>query len=207
MKGDIDENYLSAQLRLEVKNAYKLTSVPSTFYKDVRNYLDDLKSKIEIETTKKNSRMAGKLIMDLENSEKVFRGIIERRIAKILMAKALEEKDLLEGLLTPEEQVFYEGLTESVKEFFNQLLQGGIIDTNESKSIKNEIKQDTQEEISNNNKETYEEMAIVYIKQNIENISVMGEKISLRKEDIVTLPSKYADIIDKQGLGKKIKSY
>lgn len=204
MKGDINEAYLSSLLRLEVKN-YDLTSIPSTFYKDVRNYLEDLKGKIDIETTKKNSRLAGKYIMDLENSEKNFRRIVERRISKILMAKSLEEKERVEGHLTPEEQIFYESLSETIKNFLEELLHGGIITNPEIPTIKNESKKETVTDELSTKENEGEEYALVYIKQDIQNISVMGEKINLRKEDILTLPIKYADIIDKQGLGKKLK--
>ncbi len=204
MKGDINEAYLSSLLRLEVKN-YDLTPIPSTFYKDVRNYLEDLKGKIDIETTKKNSRLAGKYIMDLENSEKNFRRIVERRISKILMAKSLEEKERVEGHLTPEEQIFYESLSETIKNFLEELLHGGIITNPEIPTIKNESKKETVTDEPSTKEDEGEEYALVYIKQDIQNISVMGEKINLRKEDILTLPVKYADIIDKQGLGKKLK--
>ncbi|MGC8546708.1 MAG: hypothetical protein ACP5MU_03495 [Thermoplasmata archaeon] len=204
MKGDINEAYLSSLLRLEVKN-YDLTPIPSTFYKDVRNYLEDLKGKIDIETTKKNSRLAGKYIMDLENSEKNFRRIVERRISKILMAKSLEEKERVEGHLTPEEQIFYESLSEIIKNFLEELLHGGIITNPEIPTIKNESKKETVTDEPSTKEDEGEEYALVYIKQDIQNISVMGEKINLRKEDILTLPVKYADIIDKQGLGKKLK--
>ncbi|MGC8655914.1 MAG: hypothetical protein ACP5E8_00600 [Thermoplasmata archaeon] len=204
MKGDINEAYLSSLLRLEVKN-YDLTPIPSTFYKDVRNYLEDLKGKIDIETTKKNSRLAGKYIMDLENSEKNFRRIVERRISKILMAKSLEEKERVEGHLTPEEQIFYESLSETIKNFLEELLHGGIITNPEIPAIKNESKKETVTDEPSTKKNEGEEYALVYIKQDIQNISIMGEKINLRKEDILTLPVKYADVIDKQGLGKKLK--
>jgi len=204
MKGDINEAYLSSILRLEVRN-YDLTAIPSTFYKDVRKYLDDLKAKIDIETTKKNSRLAGKYMVDLENSEKNFRRIIERRISKILMAKSLEERERVEGHLTPEEQIFYESLSESIKNFLDELLHGGIITNSEIPIIKNEAKKETNKDEPVTKENEDEEYAIVYIKQDIQNISVMGERINLRKEDILTLPVKYADIIDKQGLGKKLK--
>lgn len=207
MKGDINEPYLNSIVRLEVKN-YELTQIPSTFYKDVRNYLEDLKNRIDTETAKKNLRMVTKLTLELGNSEKYFKSIVERRISKILHARSVEERELVEGRLTPEEQIFYEGLNDTVRRFSEELLHGGIVTGPEvaiattagEKEMATERK-----EIETKTEESGKEYAIVYMKQDVENISIMGEKINLRKEDIITLPVKYADIIDKQGLGKKLR--
>lgn len=91
MKGEVNEGYLNALLRLEVKNDYSLEPVSVQFYKEARDYLERLKERIETETVKKNSRQIGKLTNELESSEKFLKKIIELRISKILKAKANNE--------------------------------------------------------------------------------------------------------------------
>ncbi len=197
MKGEVNEGYLNALLRLEVKNDYSLEPVSVQFYKEARDYLERLKERIETETVKKNSRQIGKLTNELESSEKFLKKIIELRISKILKAKANNEREELEGRLTPEEQIFFENIAKSVSEFSAQLEQGEvIIPSKESEETKEEAEEkDAQEEDEEKN-------VVVYILEEIKGISIMGKPVNLRKEDIVTLPMKYASIIVKQGMGK-----
>ncbi|MCL4449825.1 MAG: DNA replication complex GINS family protein [Candidatus Thermoplasmatota archaeon] len=197
MKGEVNEGYLNALLRLEVKNDYSLEPVSVQFYKEARDYLERLKERIETETVKKNSRQIGKLTNELESSEKFLKKIIELRISKILKAKANNEREELEGRLTPEEQIFFENIAKSVSEFSAQLEQGEvIIPSKESEETKEEAEEkDAQEEDEEKN-------VVIYILEDIKGISIMGKPVNLRKEDIVTLPMKYASIIVKQGMGK-----
>jgi DNA replication initiation complex subunit (GINS family) len=197
MKGEVNEGYLNALLRLEVKNDYSLEPVSVQFYKEARDYLERLKERIETETVKKNSRQIGKLTNELESSEKFLKKIIELRISKILKAKANNEREELEGRMTPEEQIFFENIAKSVSEFSAQLEQGEvIIPRKESEEAKEEAEEkDAQEEDEEKN-------VVVYILEEIKGISIMGKPVNLRKEDIVTLPMKYASIIVKQGMGK-----
>ena len=197
MKGEVNEGYLNALLRLEVKNDYSLEPVSVQFYKEARDYLERLKERIETETVKKNSRQIGKLTNELESSEKFLKKIIELRISKILKAKANNEREELEGRMTPEEQIFFENIAKSVSEFSAQLEQGEvIIPRKESEEAKEEAEEkDAQEEDEEKN-------VVIYILEDIKGISIMGKPVNLRKEDIVTLPMKYASIIVKQGMGK-----
>ena len=198
MKGEVNENYLNALLRLEVKNDYSLEQVPNQFYKEARNYLESLKERIETETVKKNSRQVGKLTNELEASEKCLRKIIELRISKILKAKANDEREELEGKMTSEEQIFFENIAKFVQEFSDQLEQGEVIIPSKVAA------EERAEEASNPQVQAEDENrnVVVYIMEEIRGISIMGKPVNLRKEDVVTLPMKYADIIVKQGLGK-----
>lgn len=198
MKGEVNESFLNSLLRLEVKNDYTLERVSFQFYKEARDYLESLKERIETETVKKNSRQIGKLMNELEESEKYLKRIIELRVSKILKAKANNEKEEIEGKMTPEEQIFFENVSKAVSEFSSQLEQGEvIIPSSESKQEVMEDGQDSgvQEAVEDKN-------VVVYILQEIKGISIMGKLVNLRKEDIVTLPTKYASVIVKQGLGK-----
>jgi DNA replication initiation complex subunit (GINS family) len=198
MKGEVNENYLNALLRLEVKNDYSLEPISNQFYKEARNYLDGLKERIETETVKKNSRQIGKLMNELEASEKYLKKIIELRVSKILKAKANDEREELEGKMTTEEQIFFENIVKSVQEFSAQLEQGEVIIPSKGGAEETEeVKVDTAGQLEDENKNV-----VVYILEEIKGISVMGKPINLQKEDIVTLPLKYANIIAKQGLGK-----
>ena len=198
MKGEVNDSYLNALLRLEVKNDYSLEPVSIQFYKEARNYLESLKEKIETETVKKNSRQVGKLTNELEGSEKFLKKIIELRVSKILKAKANNEKEALEGKMTPEEQIFFENIAKSVSEFSTQLEQGEIIIPSKEK----EDEEEAEMEVGGEQEESEEKKVAVYILEEIKGISIMGKPVNLRKEDIVTLPLKYAGVIVKQGLGK-----
>jgi DNA replication initiation complex subunit (GINS family) len=198
MKGEVNESYLNALLRLEVKNDYSLEPVSIQFYKEARNYLESLKERIETETVKKNSRQVGKLTNELEASEKNLKKIIGLRVSKIIKAKANNEREELEGKMTPEEQIFLENISKAVQEFSTQLEHGEVIIP--SKEVGEEIREEAVE--SKVQQEEEKKNVVVYILEEIKGISVMGKPVNLRKEDIVTLPVKYADVIVKQGLGK-----
>ncbi len=198
MKGEVNESFLNSLLRLEVKNDYTLEQVSFQFYKEARDYLESLKERIETETVKKNSRQIAKLMNELESSELCLKRIIELRVSKILKAKANNEKEELGGKMTPEEQIFFENVSKAVNEFSSQLEQGEIIiPSNESKEEAVEEGKD-----SGVREVTEDKNVVVYILQEIKGISIMGKLVNLRKEDVVTLPTKYASIIVKQGLGK-----
>jgi DNA replication initiation complex subunit (GINS family) len=198
MKGEVNESYLNALLRLEIKNDYSLEPVSVQFYKEVRNYLEGLKEKIETETVKKNSRQIGRLTNELENSEKYLKKIIELRISKILKAKANNEKEELEGKMTPEEQIFFENISKLVTDFSAHVEKGEVITP--TSEVREEEEGKT--EVSESQEKEEERNVVVYILEEIKGISIMGRPVNLRKEDIVTLPSKYATILVKQGLGK-----
>lgn len=198
MKGEVNESYLNSLLRLEVKNDYSLESVSIQFYKEVRDYLERIKERIETETVKKNSRQVGRLINELEGSEKYLKKIIELRVSKILKAKANNEREDIEGKMTPEEEVFFENISNIVSGFSGQLEQGRVIIP--VKEVEDE--NDAQPESAPSEEEGTSENVVVYVLEEIKGISVMGKTVNLRKEDIVTLPSKYASIIVRQGLGK-----
>lgn len=198
MKGEVNDSYLNALLRLEVKNDYSLEGVSIQFYKEVRNYLESLKVRIETETIKKNSRQIGRLTNELEASEKYLEKIIELRISKILKAKANDERDELEGKMTPEEQIFFENIASLVAGFSEQLKQGEVI----TPVVHREEDREGEIEESKGEDGGEERNVIVYILEEIKGISIMGKPVNFRKEDIVTLPPKYAGVIVKQGLGK-----
>jgi|GEM_PF-896715 DNA replication initiation complex subunit (GINS family) len=196
MKREIDESSLNSLLRLEIKNVDSLEQVSPQFYKEVRDYLEGLRNKIDIEAVKKNSRQIGRLMNELENSEKLFRRIIDIRISKILRAKAKNVREELEGRLTPEELVFFENIVGIVKEFSDQLERGKAIIPLEEKQ------EEVVKEVEKQNEEDY---VTVYVLNEIKGVSIMGKPVDLKKEDIVTLPRQYAEIIIKQGYGKKLE--
>jgi DNA replication initiation complex subunit (GINS family) len=198
MKGEVNESYLNALLRLEIKNDYSLEPVSIQFYKEVRSYLESLKEKIEIETVKKNSRQIGRLTNELENSEKYLKKIIELRVSKLLKAKANNEKEELEGKMTPEEQIFFENVSKLVTDFSERVEKGEVV-----APVSEALEENEREKTAPTPMEEAEEKnVVVYILEEIKGISIMGKPVNLRKEDIVTLPPKYASIIVKQGLGK-----
>jgi len=198
MKGEVNESYLNALLRLEIKNDYSLEPVSIQFYKEVRSYLESLKEKIEIETVKKNSRQIGRLTNELENSEKYLKKIIELRVSKLLKAKANNEKEELEGKMTLEEQIFFENVSKLVTDFSEHVEKGEVV-----APVSEALEENEREKTAPTPMEEAEEKnVVVYILEEIKGISIMGKPVNLRKEDIVTLPPKYASIIVKQGLGK-----
>lgn len=200
MKGEVNESYLNGLLRLEVKNDVSLEQVSSQFYKDARSYLTNLKERIETETLKKNTRQIGRLTNELESSEKYLKKVIEIRISKLLRAKAKNEREELEGKMTPEERIFFENISKFVNDFAEQLEIGEvIIPMEQNVETTGESVEETTTETSG------EDFVTVYILDEIKGVSIMGKPVDLRKEDIVTLPSKYADVIVKQGLGKLLQ--
>lgn len=197
MKGEINETYLNNILRLEIKNVNTIQKVSQQFYKEVRDYLESLKGKIEVETVKKNPRQIGRISTELENSEKYFRKVIDLRISKILRAKAKNDREEVEGKMTPEEQVFFENIAKGVKDFGEQLENGEAIMPSSQRMEENQREDEGEEKEE-------DEYVSVYVLNEIKGISILGKPVDLRKEDIVTLPAKYAEIVIKQGYGKKL---
>lgn len=204
MPPEISSNSLSNLVRLELKSK-ELTEVGDDFYKDVRRYIDTLRESLETETLKKNYKGISKLSSELESAEDNLRKIVEIRASKILRARAENYKGAIEGKMTPEEKVFYDRVSQILRNHMDSLITGSIIlgEYNVEESANVKINPLTNEK--DRKKVENERERIVYVYKDTPILSIAGKSMKLRREDILTIPEKYATILESQGLVKIIK--
>lgn len=201
MPPEINISVLENILRLELRSK-DLTEVGEDFYKEVRKYISDLKDKMESETLKKNYRGISKISNELEKAEGDFRKIVEIRASKILKARAENFKASIEGKMTPEERIFYDAISQSFKEHMDSLITGNIIIQEVSQTQRNET---IRSEKNLESGEPVENLRIVYVNKDTPTLVIEGRSVKLKKEDILTMPERYAKILEAQGLAKIIK--
>lgn len=201
MTSSMNISSLENTLRQELRSK-ELTEVSEDFYKDVRKYIGELKEKIESETLKKNYRNISKVSNELEKAEEDLKKIVEIRASKILKARAENFKAAIEGRMTLEEKIFYDSVSQLLKDHIESLITGKIIISEKEKvSEKREVEEREGEgsySVANN-------FRVVYINKDTPTLVIDGKNIKLKKEDILTIPEKYAKILEAQGVAKIIK--
>ncbi len=188
-------------LRLELRSK-ELTEVGEDFYKDVRRYISDLRDRMESETMKKNYRGISKISNELEKAEGDFRKIVEIRASKILRARAENFKSSIEGRMTPEERMFYDTISQLFRQHIDSLITGSIVIP---EGPQNQRVETTKSEKNIESIEPVENLRIVYVNKDTPTLVIEGRSFKLRKEDILTMPERYAKILEAQGLAKIIK--
>lgn len=161
------------------KASSKLTDVGADFYQQAGIYIQELEEKIEEERIKNPSSRKITLLSDeLRNARRVLNNIFERREKKIvlnaLMAARSGDKSMEN--LTREEKIFYERLVELLEE--------------NRKNIFETKKRD---------------VVVLRILKNIPQfVDSNMNKYTLKKEDIISLPSDVAKILIERKAAEEI---
>jgi len=154
----------------EEKNAQGLTKLPEDFFEQVRAYLENKSKMVKIEADK----------WEIDSVKRRLRTIFGIRERKILnSAPGSIDSGVVPENMTPEEQKFFEGVVERIKEF----------------------QRDREEKMEEDN----ENLALLTILEDVPKFVGMNMKNygPFSKGDITTVPEPNADLLVKKGLAEK----
>lgn len=163
------------------KSTSLLLDVGVDFYKQTAEYVRELEERIEEEKIRNPSSKKIILLSDeLRNTKRVWESIFERREKKIILSAlsfARGGKEMPKNL-TREEKIFYDAIVEILKEHRKR-----VFENREKEFIVIKIMEDISQFIGSDMK-----------------------KYSLKKEDVISLPSDVAGILIKRGVAEEISA-
>jgi len=182
------------------KNSPVLTELELNFYNTLSEYLENLKNRLESETSPQKQAL---LKDEILNTKKIAINIYEQREKKILLAvasKARGGNPELKNMIDIEKDLFdsiFNLMLKSRKELLEKETKENR--SNDTKVVEPKVEEKTEEIQKNSN-------PIVRIIQDIpEFIGTDEKKYNLRNNDVISLPENMSDMLSKRGVAKKIK--
>jgi DNA replication initiation complex subunit (GINS family) len=182
------------------KNSPVLTELEPDFYNTLSEYLENLKNRLESETSPQKQAL---LKDEIQNTKKIAINIYEQREKKILLAvvsKARGGNPELKNMIDIEKDLFdsiFNLMLKSRKELLEKETKENKSNDTKTVEYKDEVKT---EEIQKNSN------PIVRITQDIpEFIGTDEKKYNLKNNDFISLPENMSDMLSKRGVAKKIK--
>ena len=180
------------------KNSPILTEIKSDFYLDLSKYLENLKNRLQEETSSQKQTL---LKEEVQNTQKIAENIYEQREKKILFAaisKARGGDPDLRNMINIEKNLFDSVLNIMIASR-KQFLKKEPIE-----KIKIEPKQEPQKPIKSEEKQQNLNPIVRVTEDVPEFIGTNEKKYNLRKNDILSLPKDMHDMLCKRGVVKKI---
>lgn len=201
----MDEEELSYKTLRKIqqmeKNSPSLTALIPGFYNALSEYLENLDSRLNEESSSQKKMM---LKDEIQNIRKIVVSIYEQREKKILLAavsKARGGNPDLKNLESREKDLF-DSVLNLMTQSRGQLLDKDII-KRELKKDESTVEPDTKNDQENDQSNTN---PIMRITEHIpEFIGTDEKKYNLRKGDIVTLPENMSKMLIKKGVAEEIK--
>ncbi len=184
----------------EIKRAEKskkgeLQKLKKNFYSEVYSEIQEMKKEARELMEKGDVDKAGKVINDVKKIEKSFNQIINDRLRKILLFTIRSDTRSVKNL-TPEEEVLYYEVKESV-ERFKASISGVPKDIPPVEKAKGkEEKVEVQEE---------EEYVLVRVVAPTVKFAYVGRDYALKKEDVLHLPKRAFQILSKKNMVEEVK--
>jgi len=182
------------------KNSPVLTELELNFYNTLSEYLENLKNRLESETSPQKQAL---LKDEIQNTKKIAINIYEQREKKILLAvvsKARGGNPELKNMIDIEKDLFdsiFNLMLKSRKDLLEKETKENK--SNDRKVVEPKVEEKTEEIQKNSN-------PIVRIIQDIpEFIGTDEKKYNLRNNDVISLPENMSDMLSKRGVAKKIK--
>lgn len=193
---------LRSFLRVEVRSK-KVKKLDANFYKNVTDALETLKDEAESYLVKQDITNYINLKARINDIERDFRALFQRRFEKIATLSLYDLDSELMNSLTPEEKEYITRLHNMMQDQYNMLLNKTIAeeepeekpeDEQEKKERKEPVKEPLEEE-----KPTGDDgFSIVRIVGDQPPIAQPEGDYYLHDNDLVYLPSKFADILIKR---------
>jgi len=198
MKED-DINYrILREIQQMEKNSPILTELKTNFYIDLSKYLEELKNRLQNESSSQKQTL---LKGEIENTEKIVINIYELREKKILLAaisKARGGNPEIKNMINIEKNLFNSILNVLITTRGQFLKNESIV--NEKTEPKQELVEPDKSELNKKNSNP-----IVRVTEDIpEFIGTNEKKYSLRKNDILSLPEDMCEMLSRRGVVKKI---
>ena len=181
------------------KNSPILTEIKSDFYINLSEYLENLKNRLQDETSSQKQTL---LKEEIQNTQKIAENIYEQREKKILVAaisKARGGDPDLKNMIHIEKNLFNSVLNIMITSR-KQFLKKESIKKKKTESEKESLKPKKSEKKQKNLN------PIVRVTEDMpEFIGTNEKKYNLRKNDILSIPEDMSDMLSKRGVVEKIK--
>lgn len=181
------------------KNSPILTQLTPNFYYDLSKYLDNLKKRLENETSVQKQTL---LKDEIKNITGISTNIYEQREKKILLAaisKARGGNPDINNMADIERNLF-ENILEYMYDLRKKILN---VKDNKNHTTETEVENKEEEKIDEQKKES--KNPILRLTRDIpEFIGTDEKKYNLRNNDIISLPEDMGEMLTKKGVAEKI---
>jgi DNA replication factor GINS len=185
-------------LQSNERSSPQLQEVEKDLYKKIAEYIKTLEQKIQ--DTEDGDPDTHKIKDECESAKRVAESIFDKRLGKIIRLASLKASGLGKSpkSLTPEEQVIFDSLVETLEKGRASIL-GQIFTAPTKKAPAGEGKKETRGEITESHlrgeEENKKEFLAVRVLQDIPTfLGVDGRSYKLKQEDVVVLPALNAKI-------------
>lgn len=181
------------------KNSPILTELKSNFYFELSDYLENLKKRLENESSSQKQAL---LKEEIKNTLNIATNIYEQREKKILLvaiSKARGGNPDIKNMADVEKDLF-ENILDNMINLRKKILKIKSNEINKNNVKPVEKRKDEKSNQNNDNKNP-----IMMITKNIpEFIGTDEKKYNLRKNDIISLPEDMSEMLSKRGVADKI---
>jgi DNA replication initiation complex subunit (GINS family) len=198
---DINYKLLRKIQQLE-KNSPILTELTPNFYYDLSNYLDNLKKRLDSETSSQKQIL---LNDEIKNTVKISINIYEQREKKILLAVASKVRGGSPNLknMTEIEKSLFDDILDKMLTLRKKILK---IKKN-SKNQNNNIDQNKNKDEKKIEQRNHNINPLIRITKDIpEFIGTDEKKYNLRKNDILSLTDDMSKMLVKRGVAEEISN-
>jgi DNA replication factor GINS len=181
-----------------------LTELKSAFYIDISKFVEELKSRLQDESSSQKLTLLNE---EIENIQKIAINIYELRERKILLTAITKTRGGSPDIknMTNTEKKLYESILNLLDTSRNNLFKN---ESNEKEKIENEEKSFQPKKIDEKPKENNKNPnpIVRVIKDVPEFIGTNEKRYNLRKNDILSLPEDMCEMLDRRGVIKKINN-
>lgn len=180
------------------KNNEKLQELPREFYNSCKKWIS--RKREEFEKSKGDTTS----LYELENVKKIIRDIFDRRERKIiLMALHTVRSGISPENLLPEERDFFDETVSILQKFRNGLLKRV---TESEEEVEEKVESEIKRKSEQKEKPKKEEKVVRMLENTPQFLGENEEKYGpFKKEDLVTLPEKIADLLVKKGKAEEVE--
>ncbi len=195
-------NYRSLRkIQQTEKASPKLSEVRSNLYSEIQDYIKDLKKREEKEETNQKKKL---LSEEIENTQRIFLDIYEKREKKILMAAitgARGGKPNIENMTDLEKKLF-DSMLKVISNSRKTILENKKQDEKpvEEKKEEDEVKTDKEKDNAPKSKNS-----IIRLKKDLpEFVGTDKQKYILKKDDIISISDQMSNMLCCKDASEKI---
>jgi len=203
-KDEINYRTLREIQQMEKKSPI-LTEIRSAFYSDISKYIEDLKIRLQNETSSQKQTLLNE---EIENIEKIAINIYELREKKIILAaitKARGGNPEIKNMISSEKNLF-NSILNLINTSRMHLLKK---ESNEKKTIESEERATEPKEVEEKPQELIDknknQNPIIRVIEDVpEFIGTNEKRYNLRKNDILSIPEDMCEMLHRKGVVKII---
>jgi DNA replication initiation complex subunit (GINS family) len=177
-----------------------LTALRSGFYRDIKKYIESLKTRLQNETSSQKNTLLNE---EIENIQKISINIYELREKKIILASITKARGGNPDIknMTNIEKSLFESILDVINKSREDIFKKESIEKKTNEHEKKIVEPKKVEEKHKNPN------PIVRVTENVpEFIGTNEKRYNLRKNDILSLPEDMYEMLNRRGVVKKINN-